>query len=42
MASQQKKALCVLRFEVSSSVITAQLSFVRGLKRRATQEKRIF
>ena len=27
MASQQEKAFCVLRFEVSRSVITVQLSF---------------
>jgi len=27
MASQQEKAFCVLRFEVSRSVITAQLEF---------------
>ena len=28
MASQQKKAFCVLRFEVSRSVITVQLEFL--------------
>jgi hypothetical protein len=33
MASQQEKAFCVLRFEVSSPVLTVQREFHSGLKK---------
>jgi len=33
MASQQEKAFCVLRFEVSSSVIKCSVSFRHGLEK---------
>jgi hypothetical protein len=38
MASQQEKAFCVLRFKVSSFVITVQREFRGRLKERTTQE----
>jgi hypothetical protein len=41
MASQQEKAFCVLRFEVSRSVITVQLEF-RAQFRTAGSAKRHF
>jgi hypothetical protein len=43
MASEQEKAFCVLRFEVSRTVTTVQRGFHAPFKkRRTTQEDRLF
>jgi hypothetical protein len=42
MALQQEKAFCVLRFEVSRSVITVQREFHDGLKKDAPYENNLF
>jgi hypothetical protein len=39
MALQQGKAFCVLRFEVSRSVITVQREFLHGLELLIAHEK---
>jgi hypothetical protein len=42
MESQQEKAFCVLRFEVSRSVITLQLEFCARFKKDAPHKNNVF
>jgi hypothetical protein len=42
MASQQEKAFCVLRFEVSRSVTTVQREFREWFKKDAPHKNNIF
>jgi hypothetical protein len=42
MASQQEKAFCVLRFEVSKSMITVQREFRAWFKKDAPNKNNLF
>jgi hypothetical protein len=41
MESQQKKAICVLHFEVSRSIITVQREFLARFKKDASQKNNV-